>query len=69
MAKTKEEKIAYNDAVKEIEAILQRLETETTDVDKLAEEVKRASQLIALCRERLRTTSQEMDKLFEEATE
>lgn len=66
MAKTKEEKIAYSDAVREIETILRHLETETMDVDKLAEEVKRATQLIALCRERLRATNQEMDKLFGE---
>ena len=46
-------KITYSEAVAEIEQILSRLKNEQTDVDKLAAEVKRATELIAQCKARL----------------
>ena len=46
-------KITYSEAVAEIEQILARLKNEQTDVDKLAAEVKRATELIAQCKARL----------------
>ena len=46
-------KITYSEAVAEIEHILARLKNEQTDVDKLAAEVKRATELIAQCKARL----------------
>lgn len=46
-------KMTYSEAVAEIEQILARLKNEQTDVDKLAAEVKRATELIAQCKARL----------------
>ena len=46
-------KITYSEAVAEIEQILARLKNEQTDVDKLAAEVKRATELIAQCKAQL----------------
>ncbi len=46
--------ISYNEAVSEIEEILQGIESGQADVDTVAESVKRASQLIRLCKEKLR---------------
>ena len=43
----------YAEAVAELEAILEELESDDVDVDALAEHVQRASQLIELCRERI----------------
>jgi len=51
----------------EIEQILERFRTEEMDVDQLAEEVKRASQLIQACRERLLKAEQEIAKTLGEA--
>lgn len=45
--------MTYSEAVAEIEQILARLKNEQTDVDKLAAEVKRATELIAQCKARL----------------
>lgn len=45
--------IAYAEAMTEIQQILDRFRSEEMDVDRLAAEVKRATELIALCRERL----------------
>lgn len=45
--------IGYAQALSELEGILDRLERADVDVDVLAGEVKRATELIALCRQRI----------------
>ena len=45
--------IGYAQALSELETILDRLERADVDVDVLASEVKRATELIALCRQRI----------------
>lgn len=61
-----DKQISYTEAMAEIEKILAELRSENTDVDTLAEKVARASALIEMCKKRLRTTEQEVRKLFEE---
>ena len=46
-------KLTYTEAVAEIEQILARLRGEQIDVDTLALEVKRATELIAQCKAQL----------------
>lgn len=46
-------KLTYTEAIAEIEQILARLRNEQTDVDTLAAEVKRATELIAQCKAQL----------------
>lgn len=46
-------KLTYTEAVAEIEQILSRLRSEQVDVDTLAAEVKRATELIAQCKAQL----------------
>ena len=46
--------VTYAEAMAEIEKILARLRNEEMDVDSLAAEVKRATELIASCKARLR---------------
>ena len=46
-------KLTYTEAVAEIEQILVRLRSEQIDVDTLAAEVKRATELIAQCKAQL----------------
>ena len=46
-------KFTYTEAVAEIEQILARLRGEQIDVDTLASEVKRATELIAQCKAQL----------------
>jgi exodeoxyribonuclease VII small subunit len=58
------ESISYKDAVTELEAILEEIETGDTDIDTLSEKVKRALFLIQLCRNRLRATDEELKKLM-----
>jgi exodeoxyribonuclease VII small subunit len=57
---------SFNNAVKEIEKILQNLEDSKLDVDKLAEEVKKATDLIKQCQDKLRTTEEEINSIFKD---
>ncbi len=52
MAKT-DKKLSYSESIAEVERILDRFNTQQMDVDTLAAEVKRATELIAQCKERL----------------
>ena len=64
MAKKKEEP-TYTEAVAEIERILARFRNEEMDVDSLAAEVKRATELITLCKGRLHKAEEEVNKILE----
>ena len=61
MAKTE---IPYTEAMAEIEKIMTKLRGENIDIDTLTAEVKRASELIEMFKHRLRTTEEEVRKLF-----
>ena len=58
--------VSYKDAVAEIEEILRQLENNELDVDELSEKVKRVSQLVTLCKEKLHNTEQEIDLILKE---
>ncbi|MBI9060914.1 MAG: exodeoxyribonuclease VII small subunit [Marinilabiliaceae bacterium] len=59
-------KISYNEAIAEIEEILQKIENEELDVDDLSEKVKRVSALIKICKEKLYKTEEEVEKILKE---
>ena len=58
--------IKYAEAVSEIESILQQLESGELDVDELAEKVKRVSFLIRMCKSKLQTTEESVNKILED---
>jgi exodeoxyribonuclease VII small subunit len=55
-------KITYAAAIRELEGIVQEIESGEADVDVLAVKVKRASELIRFCKENLRKTRSEVEK-------
>jgi exodeoxyribonuclease VII small subunit len=55
------EKMTYLEATEELETILGELEGEQVDVDRLAEQVRRASSLIAGLRERIEGARMEVE--------
>ena len=57
-------KPTYTEAVAEIEQILSRLRGEQIDVDTLAAEVKRATELIAQCKAQLTDVEQEQNGIY-----
>lgn len=60
------QKLNYNEAISEIEAILEKIENEEIDVDNLAKEVKRATELISLCKDKLYQTDKEITKILDD---
>lgn len=57
--------LTYAEAMAEIEKILGRLRSEEMNVDGLAAEVKRATDLIASCKARLRKAEADVNKVLE----
>ncbi|MDP4266648.1 MAG: exodeoxyribonuclease VII small subunit [Bacteroidota bacterium] len=60
------EEISYSEAQKELEIILNEIETGEVDVDVLSEKVKRACFLIKLCNAKLKSTDEEIKKILDE---
>lgn len=59
-------KITYAQAIAEVEQILERFNNEHMNVDELGAQVKRAAELIRLCKERLRKAEKEVDEALKE---
>ena len=60
------EKMTYEQAKEELEKIVASMESGTLDVDDLTRKVKRASELITFCKEKLTKTDTELQKILEE---
>ena len=58
--------MSYKEAIEEIEKILRSLREEQNSIDTLSERVARATELIALCREKLRKAENDVNKVLEE---
>ncbi len=58
--------MTYREATKELEEILRAIENDSVDVDELTLKVQRSSQLIKLCKEKLRSAELAIDQVFNE---
>lgn len=56
----------FNAAVQELETILQRIDSDTVDVDRLAVEVRRATELLELCRGKIRKAEVEVHQIVQQ---
>lgn len=56
---------SYNEAITEIEEILQKIETGELDVDDLTDKVKRVAFLLETCKKKLKTTESEIQKVID----
>ena len=63
-ANTPAESPGYATALDELDQILRELEGTDVDVDRLAERVARASELIAVCRQRISTAKLRIDQVI-----
>jgi exodeoxyribonuclease VII small subunit len=54
----------YAQALDELDQILRELESTDVDVDRLADRVARASELIAVCRQRISTAKLRIDEVI-----
>ena len=60
------EKINYSKAFEELQAIVMEIELGEISVDELSEKVKRAAQLIKICKTKLITTEEDVNKILKE---
>ena len=61
---TKQE-LKYEDAVRQLETIVDKLESNELGIDQLSSELKKAQQLFKLCKEKLTKTDNEIKKLLD----
>lgn len=64
MAK-KTTEFSYDAAMQELQTLVGQLQNDQIGVDALAEKVRRAAELIRLCREKLRQTEDEVNAALE----
>ncbi len=57
--------ISYEEAVSELEAILRHMEDDEPDIDSLGEQLKKAKELIKLCKDKLTKTDNEIKKILD----
>ncbi len=57
--------VRFGDAVEELEAILRRVEAEEIDIDDLAQELKKAAQLLEICRSKIRKAELEVTQIVQ----
>ncbi|MFI3332008.1 MAG: exodeoxyribonuclease VII small subunit [Rikenellaceae bacterium] len=57
--------LSYEEAIAQIEAIMAKFRTGELSVDELAAEVKRATELIKYCKERLYKAEEDLKKVME----
>lgn len=56
----------YEEAVAQLEAIVEKMENDELDIDQLSEQLKRAKELVKLCKNKLTKTDEEIKKLLSE---
>jgi exodeoxyribonuclease VII small subunit len=61
--------LSFREAMAELEGILERIEGEEIDVDRLAEELRRAAQLLELCRGKIRKAEVEVTQIVQNLEE
>ncbi|HVR95443.1 MAG TPA: exodeoxyribonuclease VII small subunit [Thermoanaerobaculia bacterium] len=59
------EQPSFGAAMQELEGILERIEGEEIDIDRLAEELRRAAQLLDLCRGKIRKAEVEVTQIVQ----
>ena len=61
--------LSFREAMEELEGILERIEGEEIDIDRLAEELRRAAQLLELCRGKIRKAEVEVTQIVQRLEE
>ena len=60
------QEMKYEAAFAELQSIVQRMENDELDIDQLTTQLKRAQELIKLCRDKLTKTDEEIKKILTE---
>ncbi|MCK9218798.1 MAG: exodeoxyribonuclease VII small subunit [Bacteroidales bacterium] len=63
------ETISYTEAFKELQSLVNDIESGEISVDQLSEKVKRAAQLIKICKDLLTSTETDVNQILKEIEE
>ena len=58
--------IKYEEAVAQLEEIVEKMENDELDIDQLSEQLKHAKELVKYCKDKLTKTDEEIKKLLSE---
>ena len=58
------EEMKYEAAIAELQSIVRKMENDELDIDQMAEQLKRAQELIKLCKDKLTKTDEEIKKIL-----
>lgn len=61
--------LTYSRALEELRAIHARLSADDVDVDKLLEDVQRASELLQFCQQRITSIGEQLEEVLEDFDE
>ena len=59
-----EKELKYEAAFAELQEIVRKMENDELDIDQLSDQLKRAQQLIKLCKDKLTKTDEEIKKIL-----
>ncbi|MBR5083197.1 MAG: exodeoxyribonuclease VII small subunit [Prevotella sp.] len=57
--------MSYEEAIKQLESIVRKMENDELDIDSLTDQLKEAQRLIKLCKDRLTKTDEEIKQILE----
>ena len=60
------QEMKYEVAFAELQTIVQKMENDELDIDQMSEQLKRAQELIKLCKDKLTKTDEEIKKILGE---
>ena len=60
------EEMKYEAAIAELQSIVSKMENDELDIDQMSEQLKRAQELIKLCKDKLTKTDEEIKKILAE---
>ena len=60
------QEVKYEAAFAELQGIVRKMENDELDIDQMSEQLKRAQELIKLCKDKLTKTDEEIKKILAE---
>ncbi|MBR0523330.1 MAG: exodeoxyribonuclease VII small subunit [Prevotella sp.] len=61
-----EQQVKYEEAMRQLEEIVEKIENNELDIDQLTSQLKKAKEFITLCKDKLVKTDEELKKILEE---
>ncbi len=59
----------YEEAMRQLQEIVRKMENDELDIDQMSEQLKKAQELIKICRDKLTKTDEEIQKLLNADTQ